>query len=127
MTRRCKNHTTFLFASYESCTIISGVIEMIGERLAAIRGDNDETQAELAEKLSVSVYTVRSWERNASAPSNEILVQICKMYGVSADYLLGLADYDPDYTRRLHQAKFTESERRELKKYEQYLLWKRKH
>lgn len=57
---------------------------MIGERLAAIRGDNDETQAELAEKLSVSVYTVRSWERNASAPSNEILVQICKMYGVSA-------------------------------------------
>ena len=50
---------------------------MIGERLAAIRGDNDETQAELAEKLSVSVYTVRSWERNASAPSNEILVQIC--------------------------------------------------
>ena len=62
---------------------------MIGERLAAIRGDNDETQAELAEKLSVSVYTVRSWERNASAPSNEILVQICKMYGVSADYLLG--------------------------------------
>ena len=72
-------------------------------------------------------YTVRSWERNASAPSNEILVQICKMYGVSADYLLGLADYDPDYTRRLHQAKFTESERRELKKYEQYLLWKRKH
>ena len=89
---------------------------MIGERLAAIRGDNDETQAELAEKLSVSVYTVRSWERNASAPSNEILVQICKMYGVSADYLLGLADYDPDYTRRLHQAKFTESERRELKK-----------
>ena len=80
---------------------------MIGERLAAIRGDNDETQAELAEKLSVSVYTVRSWERNASAPSNEILVQICKMYGVSADYLLGLADYDPDYTRRLHQAKFS--------------------
>ena len=54
-------------------------------------------------------------------------MQICKMYGVSADYLLGLADYDPDYTRRLHQAKFTESERRELKKYEQYLLWKRKH
>ena len=95
---------------------------MTGERLAAIRGDNDETQAELAEKLSVSVYTVRSWERNASAPSNEILVQICKMYGVSADYLLGLADYDPDYTRRL-----TEEEQNEMHRYEEYLLWKRKH
>lgn len=100
---------------------------MVGERLAGIRSDHDDTQGELAEKLNVSVSTVRSWEHNHSAPSNEILVQICKMYGVSADYLLGLADYDPDYTRRLHQAKFTESERRELKKYEQYLLWKRKH
>ena len=100
---------------------------MVGERLAGIRSDHDDTQGELAEKLNVSVSTVRSWEHNQSAPSNEILVQICKMYGVSADYLLGLADYDPDYTHRLHQAKFTESERRELKKYEQYLLWKRKH
>ena len=100
---------------------------MVGERLAGIRIDHDDTQGVLAEKLNVSVSTVRSWEHNYSAPSNEILVQICKMYGVSADYLLGLADYDPDYTRRLHQAKFTESERRELKKYEQYLLWKRKH
>lgn len=100
---------------------------MVGERLAGIRSDHDDTQGVLAEKLNVSVSTVRSWEHNYSAPSNEILVQICKMYGVSADYLLGLADYDPDYTRRLHQAKFTESERRELKKYEQYLLWKRKH
>ena len=97
------------------------------DNLKQLRNKRGLSQAELAEKLSVSVYTVRSWERNASAPSNEILVQICKMYGVSADYLLGLADYDPDYTRRLHQAKFTESERRELKKYEQYLLWKRKH
>ena len=65
---------------------------MVGERLAGIRSDHDDTQGELAEKLNVSVSTVRSWEHNHSAPSNEILVQICKMYGVSADYLLGLAD-----------------------------------
>ena len=100
---------------------------MVGERLAGIRSDHDDTQGELAEQLNVSVSTVRSWEQNHSTPSHEILVQICKMYGVSADYLLGLSDYDPDYTRRLHQAKFTDSEGRELKKYEQYLLWKRKH
>lgn len=99
---------------------------MLGERLAGIRNDHDDTQGELADKLNVSVSTVRSWEYNNSAPSDEILVQICKMYHVSADYLLGLADYDPDYERRRHQAKFTESEREELKKYEQYLLWKRK-
>lgn len=99
---------------------------MIGERLAAIRGDNDDTQAELAKKLSVSVYTVRSWERNASAPSNEILVQICKMYGVSADYLLGITDFDPAYAQRQRQLHFTEREQKELKRYEQYLIWKRK-
>lgn len=99
---------------------------MLGERLAEIRGDHDDTQAVLASKLNVSVYTVRSWERNASAPSNEILVQICKMYDVSADYLLGITDFDPSYTQRKRQLRFTEQEQQELKRYEQYLIWKRK-
>ena len=36
---------------------------MVGERLAEIRKDHNDTQAVLAKKLNVSVTTVRSWEQ----------------------------------------------------------------
>ena len=68
---------------------------MIGERLAEIRKDQGDRQADLAQKLHVTLYTVRSWEQEKSAPSHEMLVRICRLYQVSSDYLLGLSDYDP--------------------------------
>ena len=42
---------------------------MVGERLAEIRKDHDDTQAALAKKLNVSVTTVRSWEQEKSSPT----------------------------------------------------------
>ncbi len=68
---------------------------MIGERLAEVRKDHHDRQADLAQKLHVTLYTVRSWEQGKSSPSNEMLVQICRLYQVSSDYLLGLSDHDP--------------------------------
>lgn len=68
---------------------------MIGERLAEVRKDHNDRQADLAEKLHVTLYTVRSWEQEKSAPSHEMLVKICRLYQVSSDYLLGLSDHDP--------------------------------
>ena len=68
---------------------------MIGERLAEIRKDHGDRQADLAQKLHVTLYTVRSWEQEKSALSHEMLVRICRLYQVSSDYLLGLSDYDP--------------------------------
>ena len=67
---------------------------MIGERLQEIRKDHGDTQQSLAQKLNVSLYAVRCWEQDRSAPSHEILVKICRLYQVSADYLLGLSDED---------------------------------
>lgn len=63
---------------------------MGGERLAEVRKDHHDTQAVLAEKLNVSVTTVRSWEKEKSSPSHDALVVICRLYRISADYLLGL-------------------------------------
>ena len=65
---------------------------MVGERLAEIRKDHDDTQAALAKKLNVSVTTVRSWEQEKSSPSHDALVAICRLYRISADYLLGLSE-----------------------------------
>ena len=68
---------------------------MIGERLSDIRKDHGETQADLAARLGVSLPTVRAWEQEKSSPSHEMLVSICRTYGISSDYLLGLSDIDP--------------------------------
>ena len=90
---------------------------MVGERLAEIRKDHDDTQAVLAKKLNVSVTTVRSWEQEKSSPS---------LYRISADYLLGLSEVDPAYDPRGNQQRFTEDEWAALREYEEFLLWKRR-
>lgn len=98
---------------------------MIGERLAEIRRDHGDKQTDLAQKLNVTVSTVRSWEQEKSSPSYETLVHICRLYHVSSDYLLGLSDVDPAYVQRQRLQNFTKKELADLKNYEEYLMWKK--
>lgn len=100
---------------------------MIGERLAEMRKDHGDTQATLARRLGVSLPTVRAWEQEKSSPSHEMLVELCRLYHVSSDYLLGLTDEDPAYVRHHRQTHLTAKEVAELKTFEDYLLWKRRH
>ena len=100
---------------------------MIGERLSEIRKDHSDTQAQLAQKLGVSLPTVREWEQEKSSPSHEMLVKLCRMYSISSDYLLGLTDEDPAYVRQRRQEHLTDEERLLLREFEEYLIWKRKH
>ena len=78
---------------------------MIGERLAELRKINGDTQQGMANKLHATLSAVRCWEQEKSSPSHEMLIAICKLYGTSADYLLGLTDIDPsDEARKQRQA-----------------------
>lgn len=99
---------------------------MIGERLAEIRKDHDDTQAILADRLNVSISSIRSWEQEKSFPPHELLVKICRLYHVSADYLLGLTSIDPAYVQRRRLESFSNLELEELQNFENYLIWKRK-
>ena len=101
-------------------------MHVIGERLADIRKDHGQTQAELAARLSVSVSAVRSWEQEKSAPSHDLLVLICRIYEVSADYLLGLSDVDPFFEQRRRSTCLDQDELAELRSFEEYLLWKKR-
>ena len=97
---------------------------MIGERLAEVRKDHDHTQQNLAELLHVSTPTVRAWEQGKSSPPHDMLVTICRLYRVSADYLLGLTDeYSPGRGSRRH---LTREEQALLAEFEAFLLWRRK-
>ena len=94
---------------------------MIGERLKEVRGDHGDTQHDLAEKLNVSQFTVQSWEQGKSSPSHEFLVKICKLYEVSADFLLGLSDDDPVFHAKA-MTRLNDENRKTLKKFEAFLL-----
>ena len=92
---------------------------MIGELLAETRKMHGDKQADLADKLGVSIAAIRSWEQDKSSPSHEALVDICRMYHVSADYLLGLSRVERPDT-------FTKEELAQLRSFEEFLIWKRK-
>lgn len=99
---------------------------MIGERLAELRKLNGDTQESMAQKLHTSTNAVRGWEQNRTSSSHEMIVAICKLYGTSADYLLGLTDIDPSDEARKRRQKLTDAELDEMHQYEEFLLWKRK-
>ena len=97
-----------------------------GARIRELRIAKNFTQDDLAEKLSVSTATVRSWERDISSPPHETLVKICRMYCVSSDYLLGLTDVDPTFVSRKRQEQFSPEELEQIREFENYLLWKKR-
>ena len=98
---------------------------MIGERLKEVRRDKQDTQSSLAQKLNVSLSTVKSWERDKSAPNHELLVKICRLYNVSSDFLLGISDEDPLWNKEKH-SKFTQENKELLKVFEEFLSYKQR-
>ena len=98
---------------------------MIGELLAEVRKDHGDTQASLAQKLHVTVSAVRSWEQDKSSPPHETLVSICRLYQVSADYLLGLTRVDPMYVQRRRLENFSQEELDQLRDFEEFLRWRK--
>lgn len=63
---------------------------MLGKRLYDLRKSRNLTQQELAAYLDCSVATVSSYENGHTEPSDEIKLKLCRLFDVSADYLLGV-------------------------------------
>lgn len=99
---------------------------MIGERLQDIRKDHRDTQMDLAEKLHVSLYAVRCWEQGKSDPSHDTLVEICRLYHVSSDYLLGITDEDPSYRKQKLEKELLPENLAVLKRFEDFLYREQK-
>ena len=55
-----------------------------------LREDHDKTQQEIAEVLGTSQTMYARYERGANQLPLHHLLTLCKYYGVSADYILGL-------------------------------------
>ena len=99
---------------------------MIGDRLKEIRKDHGDTQQDLANKLSVSVFTIQSWEQEKSAPSHDLLVALCQLCQVSSDYLLGLVNDDPLFATK-RESQLSPENLALLKRFESFLLSEQNH
>lgn len=60
----------------------------IGEKIALRRRSAGLSQEALAGQLGVSRQAVSRWETNESLPDTERVLQLCRIFGVSADDLL---------------------------------------
>ena len=68
-------------------------MKIISQRIKELRKEYKLSQIELAEKCMVKQSCVSKWERGATLPDLDLLVLLCEIFSVSADYLLGIKDY----------------------------------
>ena len=96
-----------------------------GERLREIRKDHGDTQETLGKKLGYATPTVSKWEQGETEPGLETLKQICRMYEVSADYLLCLTDDDPLLAKKRREI-LSDKSKEALRLFEDYLVEREK-
>lgn len=70
------------------------VKDTIKERLKELRQEMGKSQQAVADAVGVSQSTIAGYEVGDRLPSYEILVKLCVYFNTSADYLLGLRDYE---------------------------------
>ena len=64
-----------------------------GERLKALRLEENVSRQQLANALSVSLRSISYWENNQRECDFDTLIAIAGYFSVSVDYLLGRTDY----------------------------------
>lgn len=66
---------------------------IINKRIKELRKECKLTQKELAERCIVKQSCVSKWERGETLPDTLVIIKLCEVFQVSADYLLGIKDY----------------------------------
>ncbi len=65
----------------------------IGIKIKELRKELGLTQKQLAKLVNKSETGLASWEQGLSEPCVNDIRSLCKIFNVSADYLLGLTNY----------------------------------
>ena len=67
-------------------------MKYIYQRIRDLREDADKTQAEIAKILNTHTTQDRRWETGETEIPVHKIIELCKFYKVSADYILGLTN-----------------------------------
>lgn len=63
---------------------------ILGTRIRELRRERGISQPQLAAAIGVSKGVISFWENGVNEPKASYIVALCKFFGVSSDYLLGL-------------------------------------
>lgn len=63
----------------------------INDKIKFLRQEADFTKEDLSKRLGVSTMTVRNWEAGVKTPSTTSIIDLADLFGVSTDYILGVA------------------------------------
>lgn len=64
----------------------------MGDKIKELRNAKKMTQEQLANRLGLVKGSISAYEQGTKYPSLDVLVNLCQIFNVSADYLLGLSD-----------------------------------
>ncbi len=67
-------------------------MDIFSIRLKELRNEHGLTKTQLALSVGTTYDCIYSWERGRSQPSIEMLRSLCKVFGVTSDYIIGLTD-----------------------------------
>lgn len=67
-------------------------MDTFGQRLRALREENNLTQRQLAEQIGYGKSSVSFWENDLKDPTSKAIIKLSKLFKVTSDYLLGLED-----------------------------------
>lgn len=64
------------------------------ERLKELRSSRNLTQTALAKETGISQSAINKWELGERKITQDYILILCKFFGVSSDYLLGIVDFE---------------------------------
>lgn len=64
----------------------------MGEKLRSLRIEKNLTQKQVADRIGLAISAVSSYESGSRYPTYDTLIKLARMFHVSTDYLLGIAD-----------------------------------
>ena len=76
-------------------------MDHIGQKIKELRKKADMTQDRLAEMLGVTAQAVSKWEVGSASPDLSLIAPLCKVFGVTADELLGIAEEKENTEKQL--------------------------
>jgi transcriptional regulator with XRE-family HTH domain len=62
------------------------------EKLKLLRNQMGVSQKDVAKAIGITPSAYSNYEQGTREPSIQILINLCKYFDVSADYLIGLED-----------------------------------
>lgn len=65
-------------------------MESLGKRIKIMRIIQDLTQKQLADMLGVGSYIISNIEKGRTEPDIELIKQLCVVFDITADELLGI-------------------------------------